>query len=245
MTRLGYAQFTLFLMMVLAYFAAPDAVDAPPRGDVMAVHALGDGTALVAWYGDGADYITHVRADGSLLSAELAPHRLDAMPFAAVDANEQVAPATYHGKPVRLHDTSISIGRIEHALPQVFEHSTVLVPARLQPLAGELPQFVGLETGDGPIVFDLETAAIVWHGDADSVALVVRDGAHIYLLNAGELRAFDPLTFEMVPVVAKYATLEQIGGGYVWTYDHDGHRIDEPVVHALRSTSSAPVTAWR
>lgn len=245
MTRLGYVQFTLFLMMAVAFLASPDAVHAPPRGDVMAVHALPDGTALVAWSTDVGDYITHVRADGSLLSAELAPQRLDAMPFAALDATPDVPRATYHGKPVTLHDDSISIGGVEHALPEVFEHALDFVPARLQPLAGELPQFVGFETRAGPIVFDLETAAVVWHGDPDSVAVVVRDGTHIYMLNWGELRAFDPLTFKMVPVIAQYANLEQIGGGYVWTHETGEHRIDEPVVHAVRAESAAPITAVR
>jgi hypothetical protein len=49
----------------------------------------------------------------------------------------------------------------------------------------------------------------------------------------------------MVPVIDKFATLEQIGGGSVWTYDHETHRIDEPVVHALRASGSAAVTAQR
>jgi hypothetical protein len=245
MTRLGYLQFTVFLMMAVLFLSSAAAVDMPPRGDVLAVHALRDGTALVAWYGDGADYITHVRADGSLLSAELAPHRIDVMPFASLDAAADVPAATYHGKPVTMHDDAIAIGGVDLELPHVFVHSTELVPARLQPLAGELPQFVGLETSDGPIVYDLETRAIVWQGDHDSVALIVRDGVHIYMLGWGELRAFDPLTFKMVPVIDKYATFDQIGGGFVWTYDHDEHAIDAPVVHALRSEPGAPVTASR
>ena len=245
MTRLGYVQFALFLVMVVAFVSSPAAIEQPPRGRVLAVHANHDGTALVAWSTDGGDYITRVRSDGTLLSVELSPHRLDAMPFAGLDANAMIVAPTFKGKPVSVHDDSISIGGVEHALPHVFDHRTDLVPARLQPLSGELSQFVGLETSEGPIVFDLETAAIVWHGDPDSTALVVRDGTHIYLLGWGELRAFDPLTFQMVPVIAKYATLEQIGGGYVWTYDHETHRIDEPVVHAIRATASAPVTAQR
>jgi len=245
MTRLGYVQFALFLGMLVVFLASPAAVEAPPHGDVISVHALRDGTALVAWIGDSADYITHVRSDGTLISAELAPQRLDAMPFRALDATEAVPAATYRGRPVTLHDDSITIGGVEHALPHVFVHPTDLVPARLQPLAGALPQFVGLETSDGPIVFDLETAAIVWHGDPESTALVVRDGAHIYMLGWGELRAFDPLTFRMVPVVAKDAMLEQIGGGFVWTHDHADHVIDAPAVHAIRMTTSTPVTAER
>lgn len=245
MTRLGFVQFTLFLMMLVLVLASPSAVELPPRGRVIGVHANHDGTALVAWNTDGADYITHVRSDGTLISAELAPQRLDVMPFAGLDAAAMTLAATYHGKPVRVDDDSISIGGVEHAIPHVFVHPADLVPARLQPLAGELPQFVGLETSDGPIVFDLETAAIVWHGDPDSTALVVRDGTHVYMLGWGELRAFDPLTFQMVPVLAKDAMLDLIGGGYVWTYDHDYHLIDAPVVHAIRPTPSAPVTAQR
>jgi hypothetical protein len=245
MTRLGYLQLTLSLMMALAFFLAPDAVDVPPRGSVMSVHALPDGTALVAWRTDTADYVTHVRSDGALISVELAPKRLDVMPFRALDATEAVPPATYHGKPVMLHEDALSIGGVEHSLPHVFDHSTQLVPARLQPLAGALPQFVGLETTEGPIVFDLETAAIVWRGDKDSVAIVVRDGTHIFMLDWGKLSEFDPLTFRMMPLPVKYANLEQIGGGHVWIYDHDTHVIDAPVVHALQPEPRAAVTASR
>lgn len=245
MTRLGYVQFALFLVLLMLFVASPQAIEVPPHGDITAVHALRDGTALVAWHTDLGDFITHVRSDGTVISGELTPQRLEPRPFAALDAGDDVPAATYHGKPVVLHDASISIGGIEHAMPQVFEHSTKLVPARLQPLAGELPQFVGFETAEGPIVFDLETAAIAWHGAAESVDLVVRDGTQVYLLNAGALRAFDPLTFRMVPVIAKYANLEQIGGGQVWTYDPADHRIDEPVVHAIRPPASAAVTAQR
>jgi len=242
MTRLGYVQFTLFLVMLVAFMSSPAAVDFPPHGDVMSVRALRDGTALVAWRGD-ADYITHVRSDGTVISAELVPRRLEILPFRDLDANEAVPAATYHGKPVVLHDESISIGGVEHALPHVFVHDTDLVPARLQPLAGELPQLVGLETSDGPIVYDLETAAIVWHGDPESVILVVRDGAHIYTVGWGKISVFDPLLFKMTTIVESDGSVDHIGGGHVWTYDHHTHRIDEPVVHAI--SSPAMITALR
>ena len=239
---------SLLLTVVVAFVMAisPDAIEgAPPRGVVIAVHAVPDGTALVAWTTPAADYITHVRSDGTVLTAELARERLDADALEKlddiVDECGGYGCGTYRGKLVTAHEHSIWIDGIEHELPQV-RRPTSSIPVRLWPLERELPQFVGIDTTKGPIILDLETAGIVWSEDSDD--RIVRDGTSVYIVGDDGLRAFDPLTFS-ARHVADDVDPDQIGGGYVWTYARGEHAITAPVVRAIRPGAPAPVTASR
>lgn len=236
----------LSIAAVCAMALSPGSLDGvPPHGVVIAVHGAPDGTALVAWTTKAADYITHVDRDGTVLSAELASARLDGDVFEklddVVDECGGFGCGTYHGKRVVLHERSIWIDGAERELPIVVRAST-LEPVRLRPIRGELPQFVGIDTAEGPVVLDLETFAVVWRdGSAD---LVARDGMQLYLLGDGRVRAFDPLTFT-VRLAATNVEPDQIGGGYVWSYDAGKHAIDAPVVHAFAPAPRAAVTAQR
>ncbi len=223
---------------------SPGAIQgAPPRGVVIAVHASPDGTALVAWTTPDADYITHVRADGTVISAERASARLDADVFEkrdeVVDECGGFGCGTYRGKRVIVHEHAISIDGVEHELPELRPPSSA-IPVRLWPLQRELPQLVGLDTAKGPAVVDLETAGIVWSEESED--RVVRDGAHLYIVGSDGVRAFDPLTFS-ASRVADAVEPDQIGGGSVWTYAHGEHAIYAPVVRAIRR--DAAITARR
>ncbi len=242
MTRLGHVQFTLCLLMLVAFAAAPDSVDAG-RGSIIAVRALPDGTALVGWHGDAADYVTHVRADGTLLGAQLAHERIDAVQFEGdLDLDEPAENrGSYKGRPVVLRDNEIDIGGTAHPLPGTT--MTHLIPARLQPIAGELPQFVGIANEGGPMVLDLDTAAVVWRGEPH-LADMLRDGASVYELDGSVVRVFDPMTFSM-NVVARDVRTPQIAGGYVWTYERDTAFVDAPIVHAIQPAPGARITALR
>ncbi|MBV8761645.1 MAG: hypothetical protein JO257_30405, partial [Deltaproteobacteria bacterium] len=187
-----------YLPHVLAIFFAVGAVmsseriDAPPRGEIVALRALADGTALVAWRGHAADFITHVRRDGTLLSAEISRERVELEPFASLDVLPEECSGhpcgTYHGKRVVELMSSISIGGVEYKLP-LTDWPSVVLPGRLRMLQGELPQLIGLDTADGPIVLDLETHAIVWREDSDDRFL--RDGSDLYLVSDDRVRVFD------------------------------------------------------